>query len=80
MFEFWTDFLRNPFSIPIVAIVAGIGIPVIVSHWCELEKYKEECKLKRAMVERGMSADEIERVLAASTGNKRDGAGVGRLS
>ena len=72
MFEFWGNFLSNPMAIPIVAIIVGVAVPVITAFWCEREKHKEECKLKRTMIERGMSVDEIERVLAAkSTGKKK---------
>ncbi len=72
MVEFWTSFLSNPMAIPIIAIVMGIGVPVITACWCEREKHREECKLKRTMIERGMSVDDIERVLAAkSTGKKK---------
>jgi ABC-type bacteriocin/lantibiotic exporter with double-glycine peptidase domain len=45
------------FAVPIVAIVAGV--------WAKVEARKSDNDLKRSMVERGMSADEIERILAA---------------
>ena len=45
------------FSIPIVAIVGGI--------WYQIEKTKSLNNLKRRMVERGMSVEEIERVVKA---------------
>jgi hypothetical protein len=45
------------FSIPLVTIIGGI--------WYQLERTRSRNELKRSMVERGMSADEIERVLAA---------------
>jgi hypothetical protein len=45
------------FSIPIVAIVGGL--------WYKIRTVTSENDLKRAMVERGMSAEEIERVLGA---------------
>ena len=57
-------------AIPIVAIVVGVAVPVITACWSEREKHKEECKLKRAMIERGMTADEIERVLVAKSTDK----------
>ena len=44
-------------AIPIVAIVAYF--------WHRTEKATSESKLKQSMIERGMSAEEIERVLAA---------------
>ena len=47
------------FSIPLVVIVGGL--------WLKAMKFKSETELKQAMVQRGMSAAEIERVLAAGT-------------
>ena len=66
MFDFLPELFRNPFVIPIVAIVAGVAIPTISSAWVDQEKHKEECELKRLMIERGMSVEEIERVVAAN--------------
>jgi len=54
------------FAVPIVAIIAGV--------WSKVESRKSDNDLKRSMVERGMSADEIEPILAAkvSHGHKRE--------
>jgi hypothetical protein len=49
-------------AIPIVAIIAGF--------WYKTVKTTSEIELKRTMVERGMSADEIERVLAARSSRR----------
>ena len=51
------------FALPIVSIVAGV--------WYKAQKVTSENALKRSMVERGMSADDIERVLK-STNNAKD--------
>jgi hypothetical protein len=45
------------FSVPIVVIAGGL--------WYKIRKMLSENDLKRTMVERGMSVEEIERVLAA---------------
>ena len=45
------------FSIPLAAIIG--------SAWYKMNKVRYENELKRSMVERGMSADEIERIMAA---------------
>lgn len=45
------------FSIPIVAIIAGV--------WGDVAKNRDLAELKRSMVNRGMSADEIEQVINA---------------
>lgn len=64
------------FSIPIVAIIAH--------YWHRTIKTRSENELKRQMIDQGMSADEIERVLAARGPEdecdrrkrlRRDGAG-----
>ena len=47
------------FAIPLVAIVGGL--------WYAIATKTAEMELKRSMVERGMSVDEIERVLAAKS-------------
>jgi hypothetical protein len=61
MFDFLPDVFRSPFVIPVFAV----AIPVIAHYWYKIEQMRAETNLKRAMIERGMSADEIERVLAA---------------
>lgn len=50
------------FGIPIVGILAGV--------WYKVEQMKHVNGLKRKMIERGMSVEEIERVMAA--GPKED--------
>lgn len=50
-----------------VSIVGAFAIPVtyiIASHWYRLGRARSENALKREMVARGMSAEEIERVMA----------------
>lgn len=60
--------LHEPFIIPIVAIVGGIscGLIGMVMHYFHQNRLNDiEASLKHSMLERGMSADEIERVLNA---------------
>lgn len=45
------------FSIPLAAILGGI--------WASMNKVRSDNELKQSMVNRGMSADEIERVMSA---------------
>ena len=52
------------FTIPIVAIIAGV--------WYKVESMKSITILKRKMIERGMSADEIERVIKAGPPAEED--------
>jgi len=63
------------FQLPQIAIVMGCltGIAVIIGVcWIQVEKTKSKNELKRSMVERGMSAEEIERIIeAGQEKNKR---------
>ncbi len=54
------------FSVPIVAILGGI--------WYKIRATVSENDLKRTMVERGMSVEEIERVLAARPSDAKGSA------
>lgn len=62
----WLQFI---FSNPQVTIpLAGLSIPIILGliyYWHETRKIQSNNRLKRDMLERGMSAQEIERVLNA---------------
>jgi len=50
------------FAVPIVAIDAGV--------WAKGEARQSDNDLKRSMVERGMSAEDIERILAAKVSKR----------
>jgi hypothetical protein len=50
-------------TIPIVAIIAGT--------WYKVQRARSENELKQSMIERGMSVEEIERVLAAKSPDDR---------
>lgn len=50
------------FSIPLAGILGGI--------WFNLNKIRSDNELKQSMVARGMSVDEIERVMAARSKSK----------
>lgn len=54
--------VMGAFSIPLAVIIG--------SAWYKMNKVRYENELKRSMIERGMSVDEIERVIAA--GQKDD--------
>ena len=56
------------FGMPQIAIITGCLIPIvgiISSVWYRAQKVQSENRLKQSMIERGMSIDEIERVMAA---------------
>ncbi len=59
----------SPFAIPIVAIgsvFAWMIIQAIVTGVSDIVKHRNEIELKQTLVDRGMSADEIERIILAS--------------
>ncbi len=56
--------------IPLLAIAGGIVIAltaVVTSHYRKSQRDEMDTTLKLEMLERGMSADEIERVLRAKS-------------
>ena len=56
--------VAGAFAIPIVSIIG--------SYWYKLGRTRSENALKREMVARGMSADEIERVMDARKNSKQN--------
>jgi hypothetical protein len=61
-----------------VLVMAGIPLAAILGwYWLKMHQTRSEHALKQSMVERGMSADEIERVMAAGAedhGKRREPA------
>ena len=56
------------FRMPQLPIIMGCLIPItaiIGSFWYKAQKVKSDKDLKLSMLERGMSAEEIERVISA---------------
>ena len=56
------------FGMPQIAIIMGCLIPiagVIATYWAKAQKVQSDNMLKRSLVERGLSVDEIERIMAA---------------
>jgi hypothetical protein len=57
-----------------LGILMGTGIPIVAivaTFWYKTAKATSENELKRTLAERGMSAEEIERVVAAKPGGKK---------
>ncbi len=57
-----------------IAVVMVFGIPIIAilgSFWYKIAKVTSDSELKRSMIERGMSVEEIERVLAARSPDRK---------
>ncbi len=60
----------SPFAIPIVAIVSvfvWLIIQSIVSGAQTIVKHRNEVELKQMLIERGLSPEEIERVVQATS-------------
>jgi len=63
------------FEMPQIAIVMGCLVPVvgvIALAWYHAQKVRSDHELKRTLVDRGMSAEEIERIIAASARDDSD--------
>jgi hypothetical protein len=56
-------------AVGVSVVMAGIPLASILGwYWFRLHQTRSENALKRSMVERGMSAADIERVMAAGSG------------
>jgi cytochrome bd-type quinol oxidase subunit 1 len=68
--------LFNPaIFVPFVAITSGAVIAVtaiIVGNWSQVRRTQQETELKQEMLQLGMSADEIVRVVQATSGSEMD--------
>ncbi len=63
-----SSFWESIFRIPQLPIIMGCLIPIsaiLGNFWYKAQKNKQDNDLKRRMLERGMSAEEIERVISA---------------
>jgi len=64
------EIVWNEKTIAIVCVYAVPIVAIIAICWSRVERAKSDNELKRSMVERGMSADEIERILAAKVSKR----------
>ncbi len=62
----------TPETIVAAGFVAVLISVVLGGFWYRLSVITSENELKRSMVERGMSAEEIERVLAARSADHKN--------
>jgi len=68
--DYSMTFLMSPFAILLVAIVSVfvfLCISSVMNGVQSIVKHRNEVELKQQLVDRGMSADEIERVVMATT-------------
>ncbi len=57
--------LNNPLFIIFASVTLMAVLPTIAHYWYKVRQAEIDASLKHDMLQRGMSADEIERVLAA---------------
>ena len=64
--QIWHKIFNIPHFIFVVLGIIAISA-IIAAYWYQAQKLQSENKLKRTLAEQGMSAEEIERVIAAET-------------
>ncbi len=70
----WVDLFENPlvFVIAVVIVLGAVGIVgIVASQWRRVRIGEAESAVKLRMVEKGYSADQIERVLQARMDHPR---------
>ena len=79
----WEALSRNPGNLAMVIFWGMIFLTILVTYgmktWRKHEAARMEHELKLEMLSRGMSADDIERVLAAKSTANRDSAKRSRI-
>jgi hypothetical protein len=70
-----------PFNMVVMVVLIVFTAGIFTSLFKQIRKYachRQEVELKRELVERGLSVDEIERILAAGgTSASKDSGGCG---
>ncbi len=59
---------QSIFQMPQISVIMGCLIPIagiVGGYWYSAQKMRSEHELKKTMIERGLSAAEIERIMAA---------------
>ncbi len=64
------EFLSKPEIFFWLAIASMVCVPVVAQYWRQMRRDELDASLKQDMIARGMSAVEIERVLAAGRKKK----------
>lgn len=66
--------LQSLLEMPQFAILMAMAVPIVAivtGAWYKIHKVRSENELKRSLVERGASVEEIERVLAAKSHDRQ---------
>ncbi|MBN2211156.1 MAG: hypothetical protein JW709_07145 [Sedimentisphaerales bacterium] len=61
------EFFENTGSVMFIMIFSIPIVGIIAHYWHEIHKTRSNNELKQSMLDRGMSAEEIERVLNAGS-------------
>jgi len=62
-----SEILNSPSAVFWIAITLMVIVPTIAQYWHKSRRDEIEADLKREMIQRGMSADDIVKVLRASS-------------
>jgi len=65
------DWLAHPANFFWLVVTVIVCVPVVAECWRKMRRDELNAGLKQDMIARGMSADEIERVLAARSDSPR---------
>lgn len=65
------EVLRNPVFLMWTAITLMAVVPTLAHFWWKIRQAEIEASLKRDMLQRGMTAEEIQKVLGASSNEAR---------
>jgi hypothetical protein len=66
-----TELLDSPFVFVWGILFLTVAVPISWHYWCHYRRNELDAALKHAMLQRGMSAEEIKLVLEASSGRFR---------
>lgn len=70
----WNQFLTSPFGWLSVAVIGGVIGSIassITGNWRRVREAEQMAVLKQNMVERGLSAEDIERILNAGVSRRK---------
>jgi hypothetical protein len=70
----------NMIVLIVLIVTAGSAFTAAVSHIRKYFSHRQEIEFKRELLDRGMSAEEIERVVRAQSPAVRDASGCGKES
>ncbi len=67
-----TELLHSPFVFVLGILFLTVVVPTSWHYWCQYRRNELDAALKHAMLQRGLSAEEIKLVLEASSRRFRE--------